>query len=102
MKDLEDNKIQRELMSEKEFQEYIHNRTMSLKLMSYLAVGRYKSVRRAIRRGHVTYNGVIMPSRPFNNRNNSCKRGKYSSVMNEEKKKIYARIKDYRRKHSND
>lgn len=102
MKDLEDNKIQRELMSEKEFQEYIHNRIMPLELMSYLAVGRYKSVRRAIRRGHVTYNGVIMPSRPFSNKSNSCKRGKHSRIMNEEKKKIYARIKDYRRKHSND
>ena len=41
-----------------------------------------------------------MPSRPFNNRKNSCKRGKHSRQMNEEKKKVYASIKDYRRRYA--
>ena len=98
MKDLEENKVQRELMSEEEFKEYIHNRIMPLHLATYEAVRKYKSIRRAIRRGCVTSEGIIMPSRPFNNRGNSCKRGKHSRQMNEEKKRVYASIKDYRRR----
>lgn len=102
MKDLEENKVQRELMSEEEFEEHIHNRIMPLHLVTYEAVRKYKSVRRAIRRGHVTSEGIIMPSRPFNNKKNSCKRGKHSRPMNEEKKRVYASIKDYRRRHADD
>lgn len=100
MKDLEENKVQRELMSEEEFKEYIHNRIMPLHLATYEAVRKYKSVRRAIRRGSVTSEGIIMPSRPFNNRKNSCKRGNHSRQMNEEKKRVYASIKDYRRRYA--
>ena len=100
MKDLEENKVQRELMSEEEFNEYIHNRIMPLHLATYEAVRKYKSIRRAIRRGCVTSEGIIMPSRPFNNRGNSCKRGKHSRQMNEEKKRVYASIKDYRRRYA--
>ena len=100
MKDLEENKVQREPMSEEEFKEYIHNRIMPLHLATYEAVRKYKSVRRAIRRGSVTSEGIIMPSRPFNNRKNSCKRGKHSRQMNEEKKRVYASIKDYRRRYA--
>ena len=48
MKDLEENKVQRELMSEEEFKEYIHNRIMPLHLITYEAVRKCKSVRRAI------------------------------------------------------
>jgi len=102
MKDLEENKVQRELMSEEEFEEHIHNRIMPLHLVTYEAVRKYKSVRRAIRRGNVTSEGIIMPSRPFNNKKNSCKRGKHSRPMNEEKKRVYASIKDYRRRHADD
>lgn len=102
MKDLEENKVQRELMSEEEFEEHIHNRIMPLHLVTYEAVGKYKSVRRAIRRGNVNIEGIIMPLRPFNNRKNSCKRGKHSRPMNEEKKRVYASIKDYRRRHADD
>ena len=100
MKDLEENKVQRELMSEEEFKEYIYNRIMPLHLATYEAVRKYKSVRRAIRRGDVTSEGIIMPSRPFNNRKSSCKRGKHSRQMNEEKKRVYASIKDYRRRYA--
>lgn len=102
MKDLEENKVQRELMSEEEFEEHIHNRIMPLHLVTYEAVRKYKSVRRAIKRGNVTSEGVIMPSKPFNNKKNSCKRGKHSRPMNEEKKRVYASIKDYRRRHADD
>lgn len=73
-----------------------------LNLSTYIAVGRFKSVRRAIRRGQVTPQGIIMPSRPFNNKKNSCKRGKHSRPMNEEKKRIYASIREYRERHAND
>ena len=69
-----------------------------LHLVTYEAVGRFKSVRRAI----VTPQGYIMPNRPFNNKRNSCKRGKHSRPMNEEKKRIYASIKEYRERHAND
>lgn len=73
-----------------------------LNLSTYAAVGRFKSVRRAIRRGQVTPQGIIMPSRPFNNKKNSCKRGKHSRPMNEEKKRVYASIREYRERHAND
>lgn len=73
-----------------------------LNLSTYIAVGRFKSVRRAIRRGQVTPQGIIMPSRPFNNKKNSCKRGKHSRPMNEEKKRVYASIREYRERHAND
>jgi hypothetical protein len=73
-----------------------------LNLSTYVAVGRFKSVRRAIRRGQVTPQGIIMPSRPFNNKKNSCKRGKHSRPMNEEKKRVYASIREYRERHAND
>lgn len=102
MEDLKVNKVQRELMSEEEFKEHIANMIMPLHLITYMAVSKYKSVRRAIRRGHVTTDGIIMPSRPFNNRLNSCKRGKQSRPMNEDKKMIYASIKEYRRRNPDD
>lgn len=73
-----------------------------LHLVTYEAVSRFKSVRRAIRRGSVTPEGFIMPTRPFNNKRNSCKRGKHSRPMNEEKKRIYASIKEYRKRHADD
>ena len=69
---------------------------MTLNLQYYHAVSRFKSIRRAIRRGHVTPTGIIIPNRPFNNKKNSCKRkGKHSRPINEEKKRIYARLKGY-------
>lgn len=73
-----------------------------LNLITYEGVGRFKSVRRAIRRGLVTPQGIIMPNRPFNNKKNSCKRGKHSRPMNEEKKRVYASIREYRERHAND
>lgn len=73
-----------------------------LNFSTYAAVGKFKSVRRAIRRGQVTSQGIIMPSRPFSNKKNSCKRGKHSRPMNEEKKRIYASIREYGERHVND
>lgn len=39
-----------------------------LNLQDYKCVGIFKSVRRAIRRGHVSVLGNVYPNRPFNNR----------------------------------
>lgn len=39
---------------------------------NYSAVSKFKSIRRAIRRGHVDLiSGVIYPNKPFNNRKNT-------------------------------
>lgn len=73
-----------------------------LNLITYVAVGKFKSVRRAIRRGSVSPEGFIVPTRPFHNKKNSCKRGKHSRPLNEEKKRIFASVKDYRKRHAND
>ena len=81
---MEENKIERLLMSEEEFEKYI-NYTSGLK--TFEAVSKFKSVNRAIKRGHVTPNGMIIPKRPFNNKANTCNRkGHHSRSTNELKK----------------
>ena len=77
--------IERELMSEKEFKEYLDSSTLNLQ--TFEAVSKFKSVRRAIRRGHVAPNGVIYPKRPFNNVPD--KKGS----LNLRKKQIYGQLK---------
>ena len=92
--------VERELMSEEEFKDYIHNNIEEdfkngiLHLHTYEAVSKFKSVRRAIKRGLVSPYGEIYPKRPFNNKANTCKRkGHHSREMNELKKQIYAEFK---------
>lgn len=58
-----------------------------VRLMSN-ARARYKSVGRAMRRGHVSFTGIMAPHRPFNNRRPTHGRG-----TNEEKKRLYERFK---------
>lgn len=58
-----------------------------LNLLSFVAVDKFKSVRRAIKRGNVSITGAIFPKRPFNNR---------KSDINGIKKMIYANIKTRR------
>lgn len=60
----------------------------TLSLTTYVAVGRFKSIRRAIRRGHVSLSGVIYPKRPFNNR----KRGPGSVTY--ERRKLYEQFRN--------
>lgn len=88
------NLIERPLMSEEEFKDYMKEGGIDiigdfskgiLHLMTYKAIKRVKSIRRAIKRGHVSLGGIIYPKRPFNNRK--------SRVLNERKKYIYGRIK---------
>lgn len=54
-----------------------------LNLLTYEAVGKFKSVRRAIRRGHVSIYGVVYPKRPFGNTN---------TKINKIKRQIYGQI----------
>ena len=56
-------------MEEKKTKEPQYNESkMMLHLAIYSAVGKYKSIRRAIRKGQVTHWGEEVPKRPFNNR----------------------------------
>lgn len=57
---------------------------LKLYLENYNCVSKFKSVRRAIRRGHMTITGIVAPRRPFNNRKPT--RGR---ELNEFKKKMY-------------
>lgn len=59
-----------------------------LHLIDYSGVKRFKSIRRAIRRGHVSVHGSIYPNRPF--KNVSTKDGRHS--ITKLKKSIYAQL----------
>ena len=93
----EQKTIERPLMGEEEFKRYMEKNRVDivgdfyersiLHLRTYEAVSRFKSVRRVIRRGHVSLDGFIYPKRPFNN----AKHGKNS--LNERKKMIYEQLK---------
>lgn len=95
----EQKTIERPLMNEEEFKDYMKNNRVDivgdfyergiLHLRTYEAVSRFKSVRRAIRRGHVDlFTGIIYPKRPFSNK----KRTKGRRI-NELKKQIYGTYK---------
>ena len=93
----EQKTIERPLMSEEEFKDYMKNNRVDivgdfyergiLHLRTYEAVSRFKSVGRAIRRGHISLDGFIYPKRPFNN----AKHGQNS--LNDRKKMIYEQVK---------
>ena len=95
--------VERPLMGEEEFKDYLKDNRVDivkdfyendvLHLRTYDAVKRFKSVRRATRRGHVSLDGVIYPKRPFNN----AKHKKGS--LNDEKKRIYEQLKHRQRKY---
>lgn len=79
-----EEKIERPIMTEDEFKEYI--KAGSLRLFD--AVRKFKSVKRAMRRGHVSLIGEVLPRRPYNNRKPT--KGRY---LNKTKRVIYARLK---------
>ena len=93
----EQKTIERPLMSEEEFKGYMEKNRVDvvedfyekgiLHLRTYEAVSKFKSVRRAIKRGYVSLDGIIFPKRPFNN----AKHGKNS--LNDRKKMIYEQLK---------
>lgn len=78
-------------LSQEEFEKYLLS---SIHLTTFEGVRKYKSVKRAIKRGHVTRYGILIPARPFNNR--KATRGR---KLNEEKKRVYKQMKDYERRH---
>lgn len=85
--------VERPLMQEEEFKDFIQDKIQNLQngnvlnLKTFEAVSKFKSVRRAIRRGHISPYGEIYPKRPFNN----AKHKKGS--LNDEKKRIYEQLK---------
>ena len=100
----EQKMIERPLMSEEEFKDYMEKNRVDivgdfyekdiLHLRTYEVAGKCKSIRRAIKRGQVSLDGILFPKRPFNNRTNTCKRkGHYSRTINERKKMIYEQLK---------
>lgn len=93
----EQKTIERPLMSEEEFKDYMEKNRVDivgdfyekgiLHLRTYEAVSRFKSVGRAIRRGHISLDGFIYPKRPFNNAKHS------KNSLNDRKKMIYEQLK---------
>ena len=99
------SKVEVPVQSEKEFAETLsqmkefHNLGGGLYLYSFDCVNRFRSVRRAFRRGLISPTGEIYPKRPFKNGANKSKRkGKHSKATQELKKQIYVRIKNARAK----
>lgn len=85
--------VERELMGLEEFKKYVGNN-----LITFEAISKFKSIKRAIRRNHVMENGIMIPKRPFNNRaNNSNRKGVHSKFNNELKKVIYGQYRQYQR-----
>ena len=86
-------------MGEQEFKEYLENNRVDitkdfydnniLHLRSYEGVSKFKSVRRAIKRGNLSIDGFIFPKRPLNNR-----KSKSINSFNNKRKMIYERLKE--------
>ena len=90
---MEEQIVGRPLMSEEEFKDTLDKhkeqiiedvKNGKLFLRNYSGVSKFKSVRRAIRRGHMSIFGDIYPNRPFNNR---------TSKFNELRRKLYGKLK---------
>lgn len=77
--------MQKGLTKEEYIEDFNNN---ILHIFNFNGVSRFKSVRRAIRRGKVDmFTGIIYPARPFNNRKDSPGRS-----FNKTKKEIYGRL----------
>lgn len=94
--------VERPMMGEEEFKDYLENNRVDftkdfyenniLHLRTYDAVKRFKSIRRAIKKGYVSLDGFIFPRRPFNNAKHK------NGSLNNEKKLIYEQLKYRQRK----
>lgn len=71
-------------VSEAEFEEHLRN-NINLKFLQCIV--KFKSVKRAFKRGHITNYGYIVPYRPFNNRKHT--EGRKDNIY---KKKLYQNI----------
>ena len=101
---MEEKLVQSAPINEAQFEEQIHsvseNNLMAmienfmqngtLYLRNYGSVSKFKSIRRAIRKGYCSIYGDIYPRRPFNNR----KRNKEGDITNQ-RRKVYKHMKEY-------
>lgn len=71
-------------ISEEKFQDLLRN---TLNLQYFECVKRFKSVKRAFKKGYITSFGYILPKRPFNNKKYT--KGRKANI---EKKRIWERI----------
>ena len=92
--ELQEEKTLTKPISEEEFKKKAHEMALAnykrveddfmngiLHLRDYSGVKKFKSIRRAIRRGHVSIYGQIYPHRPFKNtKNNKYKRIIYGQL----------------------
>lgn len=84
---------EKKIVEEKVEKEPIINEGMPINLKVFDGVSKFKGIRRAMRRGHVTPWGTVAPKRPFNNRS----RKKGTRPLEIEKERIYGQLK-YRSK----
>lgn len=80
---------EQKIVEEKIKREPIINEGMPIYLKVFDGVHKFKSIRRAIRKGYVTPWGTIAPKRPFNNRS----RKKGTRPLEIKKEKIYGQFK---------
>ena len=71
-------------VSEQEFENYLGG---TLNLQYFECVKRFKSVKRAFKKGHITSYGYILPNRPFNNKKHT--KGRKANI---EKKRLWEKI----------
>lgn len=81
------------LLSKEEFKDFLKENHGKERLDPIMPNTKYKSFRRALRRGHILMDGTIIPTRPFNNRKVTAGR-----MENESKKIIYKAYKQYVKK----
>ena len=80
---------EQKIKEEKVTREPIISEGMPINLKVFDGVSKFKSIRRAMRKGLVTPWGRIAPKRPFNNRS----RKKGTRPLEVEKEKIYGQLK---------
>lgn len=86
---MEEKREQQQKVKENFATKFVQNNEIPVYL-GYQAVSKYRSIRRAIKRGKVDlYTGIVFPRRPFNNRKSSLGR-----AHNDLKKRIYEQYKE--------
>lgn len=88
-----ENKVEVPIMSESQFTNYIES--FKYQFVNE-AAQKFKSIRRAIKRGLISPSGIIFPTRPFNNRYFKTYKKKGKKSLNDFKKIVYGKIKQKR------